>query len=119
MIEFKKNDDLVRIDGENIKLEFSMIVERMKTSYFVEIPSFNILLYTKTKGEIKKSVHDSFVSYFKYWNSKDNNSRFFEHMLDLGFTIKRKMNANKVKSVSKRRKSSAKITRKKEDLILT
>lgn len=118
MLEFKKGEDIAIIEGENIKLEFSMRIEKMASSYLVEIPSFNILLYTKTRKDINKAVHESIVSYFNYWNNKKNQVRFFDHMLELGFNIKRKFIPKKENLPLKRRKNSAKIIRKKEGFTL-
>ena len=86
MYRFEKDTDYAVFKGDDVKLNFSYMVEKMDGVYYVNIPSLNIHFYTQTTDQIAKSTLESVESYFNYWYTT-RNSEFLEHMLNLGFTF--------------------------------
>lgn len=102
MYRFEKDTEYAVFTGDNVKLSFAYLVEKLEESYYVHFPSLDVHFYTKNSDEIPESAQESLESYFNYWY-KIKNSEFLEHMLSLGFSIR---SEKSTKSTSR-----AKITR--------
>lgn len=87
MYRFEKDTDYAVFTGDDVKLNFSYLVEKMNGVYYVNIPSLNIHFYTQTSDQIAKSTLESVESYFNYWYTIKHQD-FFQHMLNLGFSVR-------------------------------
>lgn len=105
------SSDKVIFEGEKTTVELTTYEKVLNDTYIVTIPSLNIHINTKRQEEIDALVHDTLTSFFRFWKNKQGLSKFYDHMLALGFSIRSSKDHHVGKSDSKGKKI-------KEELVL-
>jgi hypothetical protein len=88
LIYLKKDKDVVIIEKDNIKTDIAVTIESVGDDFLVEVPAFNITIFTKDKKNINESIKESIHSFFDYRLKKQGFDKFLGTMLQLGFSIK-------------------------------
>ncbi len=81
------NSDRV-ILGKRTHVELTIFEKLVDDTFVISIPSLNILIQTKNKSEITHLIHTTLLSFFNFWKNSQGMLKLYDHMLELGFSIK-------------------------------
>jgi hypothetical protein len=98
IFEHTTSPDKVILRSDKTSVDITFFEKEVDQTFIVSIPSLDIHISTKRKEDIDDLVHGTLVSFFGFWQNAQGVSRLYDHMLELGFSIRKTDDPSKFRS---------------------